>query len=152
MHMLLLSAPFDHARPAAQPFPWRGALEAALAAASMMAVGFGLGRWGGWAASWAMPVMGAAVHAGLLALGWVAIKDGQGAWRGAALRTATAVVAASLLSRLGPWGAIAYGLLPAVVIAERRRDRALVAAGVVWPMRRFALVGTAAGALLGRGA
>jgi hypothetical protein len=62
---------------------------------------------------------------------------------------AALVVAASLASRLGAWGPLAYLAVPVAVCAEARGRAEFVAAGLAWPTLRAAALGLAGGAFLG---
>jgi hypothetical protein len=147
--MVLLTAPFDRARAATRPVPWGAGLQIAVAALAVVLAGLALETRGGASGSIGRTLAGAAVHAGFLGLGWVLIAGGRSGWSGPVLRLAALVVAASLLSRLGAWGALAYLAVPVAVCAEARGRAEFAAAGLAWPTLRAAALGLAGGAFLG---
>ena len=147
--MVLLTAPFDRARPATLPVPWRAGLQIAVAALAVVLAGLALERRGAALGSIGRPLAGAAVHAGFLGLGWVLIAGGRSGWSGPVLRLAALVVAASLVSRLGAWGPLAYLAVPVAVCVEARGRAEFAAAGLAWPTLRAAALGLAGGAFLG---
>jgi hypothetical protein len=147
--MVLLTAPFDRARAAALPVAWGAGLQIAAAALAIVLAGFALETSGGLSASIGRALAGAAVHAGFLGLGWVLIAGGRDGWRAPVLRLAALVVAASLVSRLGVWGPLAYLVVPIAVWAEAAGRAEFAAAGIAWPTPRAAALGLAGGAFLG---
>lgn len=147
--MVLLTAPFDRARAATRPVPWGAGLQITVAALAVVLAGLALETRGGASGSIGRILAGAAVHAGFLGLGWVLIAGGRSGWSGPVLRLAALVVAASLLSRLGAWGPLAYLAVPVAVCAEARGRAEFTAAGLAWPTLRAAALGLAGGAFLG---
>jgi hypothetical protein len=147
--MVLLAAPFDRARPATLPVPWRAGLQIAVAALAVVLAGLALETRGGALGSIGRPLAGAVVHAGFLGLGWVLIAGGRSGWSGPVLRLAALVVAASLVSRLSAWGPLAYLAVPVAVWAEASGRVEFAAAGLAWPTVRAAALGLAGGAFLG---
>jgi hypothetical protein len=147
--MVLLTAPFDRARAARPPLPWGAALQIALAALAVVLAGLVIETRGGASASIGRTLAGAAVHAGFLGLGWVLIAGGRGGWSGPVLRLAALVVAASLVSRLGAWGALAYPAVPVALCVEAGGRAEFAAAGLSWPQPRAAALGLAGGVFLG---
>jgi hypothetical protein len=147
--MVLLTAPFDRTRAATLPVPWGAGLQIAVAALAIVLAGLALEPRGGASGSIGRTLAGAAVHAGFLGLGWVLIAGGRSGWSGPVLRLAALVVAASLLSRLGAWGPLAYLAVPVAVCAEARGRAEFAAAGLAWPTVRAAALGFAGGAFLG---
>lgn len=147
--MVLLSAPFDSAaaappRPPLRPFAQTGgaaALVVALGAASEMlgAAPAGLGR----------ALATGAAHGGLIGLGWLLATSGAPGWSGPVIRLGVAMTLASLAARLVPWGALAFALMPLLLLLEVRRRPALRALGLVGCRPRHALAGLAAGGFLG---
>lgn len=93
---------------------------------------------------------GAAMHAGFIAMGFVIAFEGRPGWQRPALRVAMALGAAFALSRLGPWGSLAFVLVPVILVAEARRQPLLARIGAIGvPRPRALLVGLAAGGFLG---
>lgn len=147
--MRLLSAPFDPAAAAPPRAPLRplaqtggvAALVVGLGAASEMlgAVPTGLGR---------ALAMGAA-HGGLIGLGWLLATGGAPGWTGPVIRLGVVMTLASVAARLVPWGALAFVLMPLLLLLEARRRPALRALGLVGCRPRHALAGLAAGSFLG---
>jgi hypothetical protein len=147
--MVLLTAPFDRARAATLPVPWGAGLQIAVAALAIVLAGLALGTRGGASGSIGRTFAGAAVHAGFLGLGWVLIAGDRAGWRAPVLRLAALVVAASLVSRLGAWGPLAYLAVPVAVCAEAGGRAEFAAAGLAWPNLRAAALGLAGGVFLG---
>jgi hypothetical protein len=147
--MVLLTAPFDRTRAATPPVPWGAGLQIAVAALAIVLAGLALETRGGASGSIGRTLAGAAVHAGFLGLGWVLIAGGRSDWSGPVLRLAALVVVASLLSRLGAWGPLAYLAMPVAVCAEARGRAEFAAAGLGWPTLRAAALGFAGGTFLG---
>src|SRR6266481_3649548 len=147
--MVLLSAPFDSAaaappRPPLRPFAQTGgaaALVVALGAASEMlgAAPAGLGR----------ALATGAAHGGLIGLGWLLATSGAPGWSGPVVRLGVAMTLASVAARLVPWGALAFALMPLLLLLEVRRRPALRALGLVGCRPRHSLAGLAAGGFLG---
>ena len=146
---MLLTAPFDRARAPALPVPWGAGLQIAAAALAIVLAGFALETRGGPSGSIGRTLAGAAVHAGFLGLGWVLITGGRSDWKAPVLRLAAFVVAASLVSRLGAWGPLAYLAVPVAVWAAAGGRPEFAAAGLVWPTARAAALGLAGGIFLG---
>jgi hypothetical protein len=141
--MLLLSAPFDPAAATAAP-PLRpvtqvGLVAAAAVTAGLMLDGGGLGQ----------ALASGAVHGGLLVLGWLVVTGAAPGWPGAALRLSAPVVLASIGARLGPWGPLAFLLVPVLLLRATRGRPALRAMGVSGARLRHAAAGLAAGGFLG---
>jgi hypothetical protein len=146
--MLLLSAPFEPSA-ASPPGPSRSAFAQVTLAASLV-VGVGVmlealrPSWAGFGHGLAT----GAVHGGLIAIGWLVATGGVG-WRGPAARCAAAAILAALAARLGPWGPLAFLLIPAVLIHEARGRAAMRAIGMCAARPIHLLAGLAAGGFLG---
>jgi hypothetical protein len=147
--MVLLTAPYDRARAATLPVPWGAGLQIAVATVAVVLAGLALEPRGGASGSIWRTLAGAAVHAGFLGLGWVFIAGGRVGWKGPVLRLAALVVAASLVSRLGALGPLAYLVVPVAVCAEAGGRAEFAAAGLAWPNPRAAALGLAGGVFLG---
>src|SRR6266446_6851040 len=119
--MVLLSAPFDSAaaappRPPLRPFAQTGGAAALGAASEMLgAAPAGLGR----------ALATGAAHGGLIGLGWLLATSGAPGWSGPDVRLGVAMTLASLAARLVPWGALAFALMPVLLLLEVRRRPAL---------------------------
>jgi hypothetical protein len=146
---MLLSAPFDPAAAAPPraprwPFAQTGgvaALVVGLGIASEMlgAVPAGLGR----------ALATGAAHGGLIGLGWLLATGAAPGWSGPVIRLGAVMTLASVAARLIPGGALAFVLLPPLLLLEARRRPALRALGLVTCRPRHALAGLAAGGFLG---
>jgi hypothetical protein len=148
--MDLLTAPFEAERRREAPGLWMPLLGTGAALVGVA----GLGRWLEWQGGLGVPVGlalgGAGVHGGFIAIGWLVALDGRSGWRRPAAATALAAAAGFALSRLGPWGALGYLVVPLVLLREARRHPEVSRIGWLWPLRRDALgAGAAAGAFLG---
>jgi hypothetical protein len=148
--MLLLSARFEPSRirPASSVATacWLAAAggitltTAALAVDVTQSLPNGLG----WAAA------GAAVHATFFALGWILATEGAPGWRRPALAVAAALLAASIAGRLSPWGALAYTLVPPLVVFLTGGRVEFGPMGVTWPHGlRSVAAGAGVGGFLG---
>jgi membrane protease YdiL (CAAX protease family) len=91
------------------------------------------------------------VHGGFLSAGWILALQGRRGWHGPALRGAVALIVASLTAKLSSAGAVAYLLVPLVVVRDATMWRArLERIGWRAPREsRTAFVGAAAGVFLG---
>jgi CAAX prenyl protease-like protein len=147
--MLLLSAPFDPgagapARPPLRPFARTGAVAALVVGIGAMAEMLGAPPAGvGHALA-----MGAA-HAGLIGLGWLLATGAAPGWPGPVVRLGVAMVLASVVARIIPWGAVAFALIPGLLLIEAHRHPVGRALGLVGCRPRHALAGLAAGGFLG---
>lgn len=147
--MRLLSAPFEAERERLGA-SW---LRPLLGVAAAMVALVGAGRWlelqGDALLALGRPLQGGAVHGGFIALGWIIALEGREGWQRPAARVAAALFAAFALSRLVPWGTLAYLLPPLVLVWEARRQPVLRRMGLAAPERPHALLmGLAAGAFL----
>lgn len=148
--MLLLSAPFEPAAAGPPRAPLRDYVKVATWAALVAASGLTLHALGVSRGGVGHALAAGAVHGGLLALGWLVAMNGAPGWRAPALRLSVITVLASITARLGPWGPLAFLLVPALLIFEtRRRPPALRAMGVGGARLAHALVGLVAGAFVG---
>jgi hypothetical protein len=147
--MVLLTAPFDRTRAPSFPVPWGAGLQIAVVALAVVVAGLALETRGGALGSIGRTLAAAAAHAGFLGLGWVLIAGGRVGWTGPVLRLAALVVAASLVSRLGAWGPLAYLAVPVALCAEAGGRAEFAAAGFAWPTPRAAALGLAGGVFLG---
>lgn len=147
--MLLLDAPFEAARAAIAPPPWGALARVAAPILALIAAGLVVEHHGG---TWAMlgrAVASGAAHAGLLAVGSVMLAGHEQARMGPVARLTGLVLIASLASRLSPWAAVLYLLVPVALVAEARRCPGVAAMGLRCPPLRAALLGAGAGAFLG---
>ena len=71
-----------------------------------------------------------AVHGGLLALGWLLATDAAAGWPGPVVRLGAALLLASVTARLHPLGALAFLLVPGLLLLEARRRPRLRAIGL----------------------
>ena len=146
--MRLLDAPFEAARPALAPLPWGALAQIAAPIFALIAAGLVLEHRGGPWAELGRSISSGAAHGGLLAVGW-AILAGERTCTAPLVRLAAMVLIASLASRVNPWGALLYLLVPVALIAEARRCPDMAALTLRWPTWRAALLGAGAGAFLG---
>ncbi len=131
--MRLLSAPFDATRPCrAAPI---GAPCALAAGAALLGVAAGLAfdLWSGGPPGLGRSAAAAALHAGFFAVGWILATDGRPGWPRPALGMAAALLGASLASRLSPWGAAAYLLVPLTLVGVSRGHAELRRIGLARP-------------------
>jgi hypothetical protein len=147
--MLLLSAPFDPTAAA----PPRPALPAFAGIGGAAAVVVGLGAV---AEMLGVPPAGlghglamGAVHAGLIGLGWVLATGAAPGWSGPVVRLGVAMTLAPVVACLIPWGALAFAMVPVLLLIEAHRRPALRALGLVGCRPRHALAGVAAGGFVG---
>jgi hypothetical protein len=146
-----LTSPFETERAAHAPSIARPlavvAATTALGAGAGLAAEAGLGAAGGIGHALAS----ASLHAGYLAAGWVVALGGREGWRGPALRGAAALVLAALAARVSPAGALAYLLVPLVLVRDAGTwHRSLERIGWRLPDAPHAiLLGAAAGTFLG---
>ena len=147
--MRLLSAPFE---PGALPPP-RGAVRAygqvGGAVSLVAAAGLAL-EWAGMAPfSLGHALASGAVHGGLLALGWLLATDAAAGWSGPAIRLGATLLLASVTARLHPLGALAYLLVPGLLLLEAGRQPRLRAMGLGGVRPVHAAAGLAVGTFLG---
>ncbi|HUM15807.1 MAG TPA: hypothetical protein VL086_08965 [Candidatus Nitrosotalea sp.] len=90
-----------------------------------------------------------AIHAGLIAIGWLVATGAAPGWPAPALRLGVTTILASIAARLGPWGPLAFLLVPALLIRETRGRPSMRAVGVDGARLSHALIGLGAGAFLG---
>ncbi|HKW94888.1 MAG TPA: hypothetical protein VJX92_23590, partial [Methylomirabilota bacterium] len=90
-----------------------------------------------------------AVHAGLIGLGWLVATRAADGWVWPVVRLGATITAASVLARLGPWGPIAFLLIPVALLTEARHRPETRAIGVVGARVPQVLTGLAAGGFLG---
>ncbi|HEY7652248.1 MAG TPA: CPBP family glutamic-type intramembrane protease [Methylomirabilota bacterium] len=148
--MLLLSAPFEPA--AAAPGPvvvTRAYAYVGAAAGLVVAASLSLDLLGAWPAGLGRALAAGTVHGGLIALGWLVATGAATGWIGPALRLAAAAGLASVGARLGPWGALGFLALPALVMIEARGRPEIRAMGLGGARLAHATAGLAAGAFLG---
>jgi hypothetical protein len=147
--MRLLSAPFEPGAlaPPAGPFGAYGRV--AGAAALLATVGVALEASGAAPLSLGHALASGAVHGGLLALGWLLATDAAAGWAGPVVRLGGTLLVASMAVRLHPLGALAFLLVPGLLLLEARWQPRLRAIGLrgVRPIR--AVAGLAVGAFLG---
>ncbi|HET8575466.1 MAG TPA: CPBP family glutamic-type intramembrane protease [Methylomirabilota bacterium] len=92
----------------------------------------------------------ALVHATFFALGWIVATGGARGWVRPALIVSAALVAACLLSRLSAWGALAYLMVPLIVLRIGGDRVDIRRIGLTAPRSIGAVVaGLGAGAFLG---
>ena len=146
--MLLLSARFEPSAVA----PRRPRLSAyvlpTLAAAVVVAAGLTIETLGASWAGFGHGLATGAVHGGLLAIGWLVGTEGVG-WRGPAARCAAATLLAGIAAGVSPWGALAFLLVPGVLIHETRGHAAMRAIGICGARPAHLLAAVAAGSFLG---
>ncbi len=148
--MRLLTAPFEAERETPGASRLRPLIGVAAAMVALVAAGRWLELQGEALADLGRPLQGGAVHGGFIALGWIIALEGGEGWRRPAARIAGALFAAFALTRLVPWGALAYLLPPLVLVWEARHQPGLRRMGLAAPERPHALLmGLAAGAFLG---
>jgi len=146
--MLLLSAPFDPGALAPPRQPARAYAQVGGAVALLAAAGLGL-EWAGASFSLGRALASGAVHGGLLALGWLLATDAAAGWSGPVVRLGATLILVSITARLHPLGALAFLLVPGVLLLEARRQPRLRAIGLRGARPAHALAGLAAGAFLG---
>lgn len=146
--MRLLSAPFDRA--AVSPlFPMRALGRTGAAATLVVAVGAAAELLGVVPVGVGHALAMGAVHAGLIGLGWVLATDGAPGWAGPVTRLGVATTLAAVAARLAPWGPVAFGLIPLLLLIEAHRVPALRALGIGGCRPKHAVAGLTAGAFLG---
>src|SRR5882672_2998149 len=116
--MRLLSVPFE---PGALASP-RGSAQAYAqvggAVALLVAAGLGT-QWAGMASvALGHAIASGAVHGGLLALGWLLATDAAAGWSGPVVRLGVTMILASIAARLHPLGAIAFLVMPGLLLLE----------------------------------
>src|SRR6266542_4192696 len=148
--MLLLSARFEPSRstPASSVATacWLAAAGGITLTTAALTVDLtqGLPNRLGWAAA------GAAVHATFFALGWILATEGAPGWRRPALAVAAALLSASIAGRLSPLGALAYTLVPPLVVFLAGNRVEFGRMGVTWPHGlRSVAAGVGVGGFLG---
>ena len=118
--MLLLSAPFDAARAGrAAPIAAPCALVAG-AALLGAAAGLGFELRGGGPPGLGRSAAAASLHAAFFAVGWILATDGRPGWPRPALSMAAALLVASVASRLSPWGAAGFLIVPVALVVVSR--------------------------------
>ncbi len=146
--LLLLSAPFDPA--AVSPrLPIRAFARTGAAATLVVAAGTGAEALGVVPAGLGRALAMGAVHAGLIGLGWVLATGGAPGGPGPVVRLGVATTLVTVAARLTPWGAVAFGLIPLLLLIEAHRVPALRALGIGGCRPIRAVAGLAAGAFLG---
>lgn len=146
--MRLLSAPFDRA--AVSPrFPMRALGRTGAAVTLVVAVGAAAEMLGVEPVGLGHALAMGAVHAGLIGLGWVLATDGAPGWAGPVTRLGVATTLAAVVARLAPWGLVAFGLIPLLLLIEAHRVPALRALGIGGCRPKHAMAGLTAGAFLG---
>ena len=94
-------------------------------------------------------VASGAVHGGLLALGWLLATGAAPGWTGPVVRLGAMVVLASVSARVHPLGALAFLLVPGMLLLEGWRQPRLRAIGLRGARPVHAALGLAVGAFLG---
>ena len=147
--MRLLSAPFEPAVLAPPRGPARAYGQVAGALTLLVVAGIGM-DWAG-VAPWGLghAVASGAVHGGLLALGWLLATDAAAGWRGPVVRLCVTLLLASVAARFHPLGALAFLLVPGVLLLEAWRQPRARALGLGGARPVHALVGLTVGAFLG---
>jgi hypothetical protein len=147
--MRLLSAPFEPGALAPPRGPARAYGQVSGVVALLVALGLGM-QWAGVAPFALGHAMAAgAVHGGLLALGWLLATDAAAGWSGPIVRLGVTMVLASIAARLHPLGALAFLLMPGLLLLEAWRVPRLHAIGLGGARPIHALAGLAVGAFLG---
>jgi hypothetical protein len=147
--MLLLSAPFEPAAATPAPPATRAYAQIGLATALVVGVGLSLDVLGACPAGLGRALAAGAVHGGLIALGWLVVTGAARRWVGPAVRLAATVMLASVAARLGPWGPLAFLVVPVLVLIEARGRPEMPAMGLGGGRLAHAATGVAAGAFLG---
>lgn len=147
--MLLLSAPFEPAAAALPRPPLLPFAQAAAVAGLTAGVGLALSWLGQRPAALGHGLASGAVHAGLIGLGWLVATRAADGWVWPVVRLGATITAASVLARLGPWGPIAFLLIPVALLTEARHRPETRAIGVVGARVPQVLTGLAAGGFLG---
>ncbi len=145
--MRLLSAPFEPAALAPPRGPARAYGQVAGVAALLATAGVAL-EWAG-VAPLGHALASGAVHGGLLALGWLLATDAAPGWTGPVVRLGATVLLASVTARVHPLGALAFLLVPGLLLLEGWRRPRLRAIGLRGARPVHAAVGLAVGAFLG---
>jgi hypothetical protein len=147
--MRLLSAPFEPGALAPPRGPARAYGQVAGAVALLATAGLAL-EWTGVAPlSVGHALASGAVHGGLLALGWLLATDAAAGWPGPVGRLGAALLLASVTARLHPLGALAFLVVPGLLLLEARRRPRLRALGLGGARPAQAAAGLAVGAFLG---
>lgn len=147
--MLMLSASFDPAAVASPRLPIRAFARTGAAATLVVAAGAAAEALGAVPAGLGRALAMGAVHAGLIGLGWVLATGGAPGWPGPVTRLGVAMTLVTVAARLTPWGAVAFGLMPLLLLIEAHRVPALRALGIGGCRPRHVVAGLAAGAFLG---
>jgi hypothetical protein len=145
--MRLLSAPFEPGALAPPRGVARAYGEVAGAVALLAAAGLAL-EWAGMA-QLGRALASGAVHGGLLALGWLLATDAAAGWTGPVVRLGATLLLASVTTRLHPLGALAFLLMPGLLLLEAWRQPQLRAIGLGGARPVHAVAGLAVGAFLG---
>jgi len=146
---MLLTAPFDPGAVGIGRPPSRAERVAAAGAVALIAVGLAMEAMGGSLRGVGRGVASGAVHGAFL-VGGASIAGGTASsyWR--VVLSAAVLLAASVLSRLGDWGALLYLLPPILLVWATSADGAFRGIGVHLRARaRHVVYGLAAGAFLG---
>ena len=147
--MRLLSAPFEPGALAPPRGPSRAYGQVAGGVALLATAGLAV-EWAGVApVSLGHGVAGGAVHGGLLALGWLLATEAVPGWPGPVVRLGATLLLASVAARVHPLGALAFLLVPGLLLLEARRLPRPRAIGLGGAQPVHALAGLAAGAFLG---
>lgn len=147
--MILLDTPFDRAAVARGGLPWAACAQIAVPTLAVMVAGLALAHRGGALVGIGHALAGGAAHAAMLGIGWVLIVEGRSGWQAPVIRLTALVLAASMLGHATPWGAIAYLLVPPLLIVEARGQREISGAGLQRPTALAAILGLLGGAFLG---
>ena len=147
--MLLLSAPFDPGALPAARVPGVALSGIAGLAALLVAAGAVWEHVGDGPVGLGRAVALGAAHAGLIGLGWVLTTGAAPGWRAPVLRLGAAMILASVAARLMPWGPLALGLLPILLLVEAAGHPRLRALGLARCRIGHAALGLAAGTFLG---
>ena len=147
--MLLLSTPFEPAAPAPPRPPLRPFAQIAAVAGLIAGVGLALSWFGPRPAVLGHGLASGAVHAGLIGLGWLVATRAVEGWVWPVVRLGATITIASVVGRLGPWGPIAFLLIPIALLIEAHRRPEIRAIGLAGGRVSQALTGVAAGGFLG---
>jgi hypothetical protein len=147
--MRLLSAPFEPGAGTPPRPPLRAFAGTGIAAALVVGIGAVAEMLGVPPAGLGRALAMGAVHAGLIGLGWLLATGAAPGWPGPVVRLGVAMTLAPVAARLIPWGALAFAVMPGLLLIEAHRRPALRALGLAGCRLRHALAGAAAGGFLG---
>jgi hypothetical protein len=148
--MLLLTASFDARRARRDRAPWMRAALVGLATLGLVLLGLALEAFDIPARGVGVGLASGGVHVGFLALGWVVAAGPAPARPGPAVAVGSALLLASVASRLTPWGALLYLVVPALMLRAATREPFVRAVGLgVRAGFKPTAMGIAAGAFLG---